>query len=89
MYEEYKKAPQITRKRMYYDAMSDVYAGSSKVLIDVDKGNPAFYLPLEQLLKNAQRSAEPLSEFNSGASPRSSPTRNSADDAARSRDRAR
>lgn len=89
LYEEYRKAPQITRKRMYYDAMSDVYAGSSKVLIDIDKGNPAFYLPLEQLLKNAQKNAEPPSEFVSGSSPRSSPTRNSADDAARSRDRAR
>ena len=89
LYEEYKKAPQITRKRMYYDAMSDVYAGSSKVLIDIDKGNPAFYLPLEQLLKNAQKNAEPPSEFVSGSLPRSSPTRNSADDAARSRDRSR
>jgi membrane protease subunit HflK len=89
LYEEYRKAPQITRKRMYYDAMSDVYAGSSKVLIDIDKGNPAFYLPLEQLLKNAQKGAELPSEFVSGSSPRSSPTRNSADDAARSRDRAR
>jgi membrane protease subunit HflK len=89
LYEEYRKAPQITRKRMYYDAMTEVYGGSSKVLIDVDKGNPAFYLPLEQLLRNAQKTtAEPTTDFGTG-SPRTSPTRNSADDAARSRDRSR
>lgn len=89
LYEEYRKAPQVTRKRMYYDAMTEVYGGSSKVLIDIDKGNPAFYLPLEQLLRNAQKGiAEPSSEFG-GTPPRTSPTRNSADDAARSRDRSR
>ena len=89
LYEEYRKAPQITRKRMYYDAMTEVYGGSSKVLIDVDKGNPAFYLPLEQLLRNAQKApADPGADFGTG-SPRTSPTRNSADDAARSRDRSR
>ncbi|WP_428383277.1 FtsH protease activity modulator HflK [Nevskia ramosa] len=88
--EEYQKAPQITRKRMYFDAMSEVYAGSSKVLIDIDKGNPAFYLPLEQLLKNAQKNADSQpSDFNASSSSRNSPTRNTADDAARSRDRAR
>ena len=89
LYDEYRKAPQITRKRMYYDAMTEVYGNTSKVLIDLDKGNPAFYLPLEQLLKNAQKNAEPSSEFSAGAAQRSSQTRNSADDAARSRDRAR
>lgn len=89
LYDEYRKAPQITRKRMYYDAMTEVYGNTSKVLVDIDKGNPAFYLPLEQLLRNAQKSAaDPGSDFN-GGSQRSSPTRNSADDAARSRDRSR
>ena len=89
LYEEYRKAPQITRKRMYFDAMTEVYGSSSKVLIDVDKGSPAFYLPLEQLLRNGQKAAsDPGAELGSG-SLRTSPTRNSADDAARSRDRSR
>ncbi|MCX7060989.1 MAG: FtsH protease activity modulator HflK [Gammaproteobacteria bacterium] len=89
LYEEYRKAPQITRKRMYFDAMTEVYGSSSKVLIDVDKGSPAIYLPLEQLLRNGQKAAsDPGAELGSG-SLRTSPTRNSADDAARSRDRSR
>ena len=88
--EEYKKAPQITRKRLYFDAMSEVYAGSSKVLVDVSKSNPAFYLPLEQLLKNAQKGVDPMADGGASSPPRTSPTRNSTDDAAaRSRDRAR
>ncbi|HET7798275.1 MAG TPA: FtsH protease activity modulator HflK [Nevskia sp.] len=88
--EEYKKAPQITRKRLYFDAMTEVYAGSSKVLVDVSKSNPAFYLPLEQLLKNAQKGVDPTADGGASSPLRTSPTRNSTDDAAaRSRDRAR
>lgn len=51
---EYRKAPKVTRARLYLDAMSEVLGNTNKVLIDVDKGAPVIYLPLEQLLKNAQ-----------------------------------
>jgi modulator of FtsH protease HflK len=54
---EYRKAPKVTRERMYLDAMSDVYGSNAKVLIDVDKGSPMLYLPLDQLMR---RSANPL-----------------------------
>ncbi len=84
--EQYRKAPKITRSRMYYDTMGEIYAGTSKVLVDVDKGNPMFYLPLDQLLKNAPRA----SDSDPGSGVRAAPARNNGDaDAARSRDRGR
>ncbi len=51
---EYRKAPRVTRERLYLDMMSDVLGHTNKVLLDVDKGGPVIYLPLEQLLKNGQ-----------------------------------
>ncbi|TJY60924.1 FtsH protease activity modulator HflK [Sinimarinibacterium sp. CAU 1509] len=50
---EYRKAPKITRERMYLDTMNTVYGNSSKILIDVDKGGQMLYLPLDQILKNS------------------------------------
>lgn len=55
---EYQKAPRVTRERLYLDAMAEVLGSSSKILIDVNKGNPMLYLPLEQLMKNLPRGAE-------------------------------
>ncbi len=55
---EYQKAPRVTRERLYLDAMAEVLGSSSKILLDVNKGNPMLYLPLEQLMKNLPRAAE-------------------------------
>lgn len=52
---EYKKAPAVTRQRLYLDAMQDVMSNSSKVMIDVEGGNNMMYLPLDQLLQRARR----------------------------------
>ncbi len=49
---EYKKAPKVTRDRLYLDAISDVYANSSKVLVDVEGGNNMMYLPLDKLMSS-------------------------------------
>lgn len=56
LYTEYRKAPKVTRERLYIDAISDVYANSSKVLVDVDGGNNMMYLPLDQIMKNMPKS---------------------------------
>jgi len=56
LYTEYKKAPEVTRERLYIDAISDVYAKSSKVLVDVEGGNNMMYLPLDQIMKNIPQS---------------------------------
>ena len=60
---EYKKAPKVTRERLYLDAISEVYANSSKVLVDVEGGNNMMYLPLDQLAK--QRGATATTTSNS------------------------
>ena len=50
LYEEYSKAPQITRERLYLQAMESVLANSSKVMMDIEGGDSIFYLPLDKLL---------------------------------------
>jgi len=42
----------VTRDRLYLDAISNVYANSSKVLIDVEGGNNMMYLPLDKLMSS-------------------------------------
>ena len=49
---EYKKAPDVTRERLYLEAVESVYANSNKVLMDVEGGNNLLYLPLDQIIKN-------------------------------------
>ena len=47
---EYKKAPKITRERLYIDMMESVLSNSSKVMVDVEGGNNLLYLPLDKLM---------------------------------------
>jgi modulator of FtsH protease HflK len=47
---EYEKAPEITRERLYLDAMESVYSKSQKVMVDVSKGSSnVLYLPLDKM----------------------------------------
>lgn len=46
---EYRKAPAVTRERLYIEAMQDIYSNNSKVLIDSQNSNNMLYLPLDQL----------------------------------------
>ncbi len=48
---EYKKAPEVTRRRLYLDAMQEVYSNSTKVMVDVKDGNNMMYLPLDKLAR--------------------------------------
>jgi membrane protease subunit HflK len=47
--EEYRKAPEITRKRLYLQAMENVFGSSNKVLLDAKSSGNVLYLPLDQL----------------------------------------
>ena len=53
---EYKKAPKVTRQRLYIDTMEKVMGSASKVMIDVDGGN-LLYLPLDKLMNQPSSSA--------------------------------
>jgi membrane protease subunit HflK len=48
--EEYKLAPDVTRERLYIDAMQRIYSSTSKVLVDIEGGNNLLYLPLDQMM---------------------------------------
>ena len=48
--EQYRAAPEVTRKRLYLETMQDVLSRSPKILIDGDKGNNMLYLPLDKLV---------------------------------------
>lgn len=50
---EYQKAPEVTRERLYIDAIENVMANASKIMVDVDGGNNMMYLPLDKILDNA------------------------------------
>ena len=52
LYNEYKKAPDVTKERLYIEAVQSVLSNSSKVMIDIEGGNNLMYLPLDQLINN-------------------------------------
>ena len=51
---EYQLAPKVTRQRLYLDALQSVFAQSSKVMVDVNKGNNMFYVPLDVINRSNQ-----------------------------------
>ena len=51
---EYRKSPEVTRERLYLDAVQAVYSNTSKVMVDVEGGNNMMYLPLDKLAEQSQ-----------------------------------
>jgi membrane protease subunit HflK len=50
LHREYKKAPRVTRDRMYIDAVEEVLGNTSKVVVDTNGGNSMIYLPLDKMI---------------------------------------
>jgi membrane protease subunit HflK len=48
---EYRKAPEVTRRRLYLETLEYVMTNSNTVMIDVDGGNNMMYLPLDKILE--------------------------------------
>ncbi|VAW78634.1 HflK protein [hydrothermal vent metagenome] len=48
---EYKRAPEVTRERLYLETMETVLNRTNKVIVDSDNSNNLMYLPLDQLMK--------------------------------------
>lgn len=44
---EYKKAPEVTRERLYLETMETVMSGSRKVLVDSANSNNMLYIPVD------------------------------------------
>ncbi|MCB1561446.1 MAG: FtsH protease activity modulator HflK [Xanthomonadales bacterium] len=55
--DEYRKAPEITRRRLYLETMQDVLAANPKVLVDDSNGNNVIYLPGPSAAGSAVRDA--------------------------------
>ncbi len=62
---EYQGAPEVTRNRLYIDAIEEVLESSSKVLMDVEGGNNMLYLPLDQLRRGGSAAGNSNSRGNS------------------------
>ena len=54
VYNEYVKAPEVTRKRLYLETIEKVYSAVNKVIIDESSGGQGVvpYLPLNELTKS-------------------------------------
>jgi membrane protease subunit HflK len=57
VYEQYRLAPEVTRRRMYYETMEQVLSKVDKTIIEAPGVTP--YLPLPQVQKSAQPQREP------------------------------
>ncbi|MDG2060282.1 MAG: FtsH protease activity modulator HflK [SAR86 cluster bacterium] len=69
---EYQKAPKVTRNRLYLDAVQNVMANSTKVMVDVDGGNNILYLPLDKIIQSSSES-QVNSSLQSGSNSQQAP----------------
>lgn len=56
IYEQYKQAPDVTRRRLYYETMEQVLGQVDKTIIEA--GNVTPYLPLPEIRRRAQQAQE-------------------------------
>ena len=57
---EYRKAPEVTRTRLYIETMEQVLGNANKIVIDQEGGNNMMYLPLDQIMKNSNRAQQSI-----------------------------
>ena len=56
VYEEYRMAPEVTRRRLYYETMERVLSQTDKTI--VESGNVTPYLPLPEIRRRTQQAAD-------------------------------
>ncbi len=83
LYAEYRKAPEITRKRLYLQTMESVLGRSKKVLLDAESSGNLLYLPLDQLGGSAGAGKAPVPPVIGTDSGSSSPNSSAGRDARR------
>lgn len=74
---EYQKAPQITRDRMYLDAMQQIYGNVTKVIVESRQGSNLLYMPLDKIMQSVggasgASAVESVSGSSGGVVPQSS-----------------
>ncbi len=55
---EYRKAPRVTRDRLYLDAMQDVLTSATKIVIDQKENSNLLFLPLDKLMQAGAAAGE-------------------------------
>jgi membrane protease subunit HflK len=94
VFAEYQKAPQVTRDRMYLDAMQQIYSNVTKVVVESKQGSNLLYLPLDKILQMGANSpaapsaVDPAAQLVPGSISSNTPLAGNSNDA-RSRDAAR
>lgn len=53
VFAEYKRAPEVTRERLYLDTMQQVMSNTSKVLVDAKGNGNLLFLPLDKIIQQA------------------------------------
>lgn len=88
---EYQKAPQVTRDRLYVDAMQQIYSNVTKVMVDSRQGSNLLYLPLDKIMQMTGQGADASAAAGAAAVPANTPAVSNNDprtrDVSRSRER--
>jgi membrane protease subunit HflK len=67
VYEEYKKAPEVTRQRLYLETMERLFGSTDKIIIDSGAASGVVpYLPLDQLQRPAPPARPPVTKQKAG-----------------------
>ena len=71
IYEEYAKAKDVTRKRLFLEMMENVMANSNKVIVEGNTGGAGGggvvpYLPLPEVQKRVQQQAPASNQSSTG-----------------------
>lgn len=90
---EYAKAPVVTRERLYLDAMQQVLASTTKIMVDARSGGNMLFLPLDKIIQMSSgslpevpaMSSKPALPDGSASNPMTDPSRSR--DSLRSRER--
>ena len=59
---EYRKAPRVTRERMYLEAMQEMFSNTTKIMVDAKGSGNLLMLPLDKLLQSTGSGAASRSE---------------------------
>jgi membrane protease subunit HflK len=61
VYEEYRRAPDVTRERMFLETMERIFGATDKIIIDQQPGAPGVqpFLPLDQLMRRGPTQQQP------------------------------
>lgn len=56
---EYQRAPQVTRDRLYIDAMQQIYGNVTKIMVDARQGGNLLFLPLDKIMQQVAQQNPP------------------------------